>query len=68
MKCHFPGKQYLAVVKLPMEDACGQDQPGVTSVAPFANTDLKRRAEVCLFKERVCAESSGLPRFLLWFV
>lgn len=51
-----------------MEGACGQDRPGVTSVSPFANPDLEKRAKVCSLQEQARAESSVLPGFLLQFV
>lgn len=48
----FPWKA-IGMVKplLAMESACGQDRLGVTSVSPFANNGLEKRAKICLIPE-----------------
>lgn len=51
-----------------MEDVRGPERQDVARAAPFAGSDLRRRANVCVVEEWLCAESSGLRHSLLRFV
>lgn len=60
MKVSFPWKAVAGMVKplLPMQGACGQDRLGATSVSPFANSDLEKRAKFCLFQEQAMLQAA----------